>query len=393
MGAHDSKSNDQKNTKTNNPMTTFPLDPVKPRGELFKTKVPEKGEYCSIKEEICEFGSVPFLMGLYEAYCFHCPIKFYPDDFWLLIVQMVSNYINDHSEKMRSKIVDFDGKKTLTALIHKVSLSSLTPDDYKSIIDQLVALIPKNIKDKKLVNTLSPTFSTSDSNNMYVKKLTVMCTFKKYFEYEAEICGCGFPSITLAGEVSDWELILKNLKSLIKLVPDLKSIKAPMEKIVETKKGNVDISFWKEMVKTKKEHVPYDLSGMTNYSLEDFITGWILKFFNYQSSSLNVREIDKTIPSQILDIPFTLIGEEGSIKMKFYSGFLGMKQDKTTREVSPVIGWYFKEDKNEDDERDFYHPIGENDVEIPELPKHKDNGCFGNCGGILNRENFVDVNV
>ena len=235
MGAHDSKSNDQKNTKTNNPMTTFPLDPVKPRGELFKTKVPEKGEYCSVKEEICGFGSVPFLMGLYEAYCFHCPIKFYPDDFWLLIVQMVSNYINDHSEKMRSKIVDFDGKKTLTALIHKVSLSSLTPDDYKSIIDQLVALIPKNIKDKKLVNTLSPTFSTSDSNNMYVKKLTVMCTFKKYFEYEAEICGCGFPSITLAGEVSDWELILKNLKCLIKLVPDLKSIKAPMEKIVETK--------------------------------------------------------------------------------------------------------------------------------------------------------------
>ena len=37
----------------------------------------------------------------------------------------------------------------------------------------------------------------------------------------------------------DWELILNNLNSLIKLVPDLESIKVPMEKIVETKKGNV----------------------------------------------------------------------------------------------------------------------------------------------------------
>ena len=84
--------------------------------------------------------------------------------------------------------------------------------------------------------------------------------------------------------------------------------------------------------------------------------------------------IEKTLPSQILNVPFTLFGGEGSLKMKFYTGFLGMKQDKTTREVSPVIGWYFKEDKNEDkeDKRDFYYPKGENDVEIPELPNNKD---------------------
>ena len=71
MGTHNAKET-QDGGKTNN--TTFPLDSVKPRGELFKPKVPEKGEYCSVKEKICESGSVPFLMGLYEAYCFHCPI-------------------------------------------------------------------------------------------------------------------------------------------------------------------------------------------------------------------------------------------------------------------------------------------------------------------------------
>ena len=82
---------------------------------------------------------------------------------------------------MRSKLVDFDGKKTLVAKLDKQYKYLLTPEDYKSIIDQLVQKILDNIKDPKLVETLNPEFSTSTIDNAYVKKLTVMCSFKKFF--------------------------------------------------------------------------------------------------------------------------------------------------------------------------------------------------------------------
>ena len=47
----------------------------------------------------------------------------------------------------------------------------------------------------------------------------------------------------------DWELILNNLNSLIKLVPDLESIKVPMEKIVETKKEEYFIGHTSNYIK------------------------------------------------------------------------------------------------------------------------------------------------
>ena len=162
--------------------TSFHVDSVSPKeNDYFSTCHYRKGLYCSVTEAYKEFGSVPFLNGLYNAYINHYPVKFYPDDFWLLIIQMFSNYINYNAEIMRSKLVDFDGKKTLVAKLDKQYKYLLTPEDYKSIIDQLVQKILDNIKDPKLVETLNPEFSTSTIDNAYVKKLTVMCSFKKFF--------------------------------------------------------------------------------------------------------------------------------------------------------------------------------------------------------------------
>lgn len=325
--------------------TSFYVDNVCPKEySHFSAKIHKKGEYCSITEPYEEFGSVPFLNGLYSAYIHHYPVKFYPDDFWLLILQMFSNYVNDHAEYMRNKLVDFNGKKTLVATVYKRFKFELTPEDYQSIIAQLVKKIPDNIKDPKLVETLNPEFSTSTIDNAYVKKLTVMCSFKKFFDYEAHLAGCGFPIITLAGKVEDWEKILTNLNELIKLVPSLSIVKDPMEKIVNSKKGKVDKSFWEGMLKKKEEKEPYYLSGMKRWRKKDYLSGWILKFFNYKNEKLEVNKIEEELPSQILDVPFMLTGE-CNIPMMFYAGFLGMKQDEKTQQVSSVIGWYLDTDK------------------------------------------------
>ena len=336
--------------------TKFTVDDVSPRGDLFPSAVPVLGEFCSIKEKICDFGTVPFLYGLYRAYAHHCPLRLSPDDFWLLILQDFSNYINVYSEELRNKIVDFEGKKELLALIPKFVKSDLVPQDYMSIVTQLVDQIPKNIKNPKLVEAMNPRFTTSDNNNMYVKKLSVMCSFKKYFNYRAFLCGCGIPSITLTGSVEDWEKIILSMDKLSSLDPHLKEMKPIMEKIVETKKGKIDISFWKSMIKKEVIKKPiYGGSGMYMGEKDvDYITGWILKFFQFNkeekefhSEKLEIDDI-KDLASQVLTIPFILEDYyHNKYNMEYLAGFLGMKQDPKTFEVSSAIGWYLQEVKKQ----------------------------------------------
>ena len=49
--------------------TTIQVDEVTPTDDLFETSLPEYGEYCSIKEKICNFGSVPISDTLLFLFC------------------------------------------------------------------------------------------------------------------------------------------------------------------------------------------------------------------------------------------------------------------------------------------------------------------------------------
>lgn len=170
---------------------------------------------CSIDESkpIISFGTVPFLSGVYKAYCSHCPLSFSPDDFWLLILQGFSNHINSNAEKLRYLFVNFEGKKNLKASLNKTCRDEMTKVDYEDAISQLVGQIP-NYVDKNLIQALEPDFSITTKNIKYVGCLSIMCCFKKYFNYEMNCYACGIPSITLKGTLKDWEKILIKTESL-----------------------------------------------------------------------------------------------------------------------------------------------------------------------------------
>ena len=54
-----------------------------------------------------------FFNAFYTAWLTHGEIVLSPDDIWLQISMVFAEYVNDNSEKLRSKIVDFEGKKVL----------------------------------------------------------------------------------------------------------------------------------------------------------------------------------------------------------------------------------------------------------------------------------------
>ena len=338
--------------------TTFTLDDVKPRGNPFEATEFEFGLYNSFKEQIIRFGQVPFVTGLYEAYGLHCPVRFSPDDFWYLIVQDFNNYVNFNAEKLRSKLVSHEGKKKLKAVIKgKSTIEELTGEDFKEAINQLVDKIPEFIKDMSLVEKMTPVFSTSTQDNLYVKKLNVMSTLKEYFDYRMNLYGCGFPSITLTGTVADWEKIVTNLDELIKIDPLLEDIRPIMKKILDSKKGNVDKDFWRTMLKKKPILTPqYCSAAYLGDENEDYISGWILKFFNYYNweeqkvKEVSVKEIHR-LPGQVFQVPFILKDDFGKeYNMKFAGGLMGMNQDTKTREISTAFGWYVFEYSLEDDD-------------------------------------------
>lgn len=342
-------------SKNKNTDTTFTLDDVKPRLELFPEEAPNYGEFCSIKSKFIKFGSVPILTGLYNAYTHHCPLKFTPDDFWLLILQEVSYYINSNSEQLRSKLVTIEGKKEIKAYAPVYLKKEMTQSHYRDCIRQVVRKMPKYIKDKKLVQTLTPQFTTSNENNLTVKELCVMSSFKEYFNYRFICYGCGIPSITLTGTVKDYENILNNLNELIKLDPNLEKIKPIMQKILDTKKGNIDKEFWKNMI---KKDISYDeivaSASIVGRKKEDSMSGWILQFINYDNEGKSLDEYElnndlmiKYIPyrqSQILKTKFILEDYyHKTYDMAVCAGFLGMKQNPKTYEMSTVIGWYIED--------------------------------------------------
>ena len=371
------------NTKSTD--TTFTLDDVKPRGEPFQAMEFEFGLYNSFTEKIARFGQVPFVSGLYEAYGLHCPVKFSPDDFWFLIIQDFNNYVNFNAEKLRSKLVSHEGKKKLEAEIKgKSTIEELTGEDFKEAINQLVGKIPEFVKDMSLVEKLTPTFSTSTQDNLYVKKLNVMSTLKEYFDYRMNLYGCGFPSITLTGTVADWEKIVTNLDELIKIDPLLEDVRPIMKKILDTKKGNVDKDFWRTMLKKKPILTPqYCSAAYLGDENEDYISGWILKFFNYYDweqqkvKEVSVKEIHR-LPGQNIQIPFLLKDSFGKeYNMKFVGGIMGMKQDQKTREISTAFGWYVFEQSLDDmevlNEEDLeeYEEVEEEEEEEEEEEKKK----------------------
>ena len=56
---------------------------------------------------------------------------------------------------------------------------------------------------EKLIDVLTPNFSTSDYDSKIVCKISIMGAFKKYFDYEMGLCGCGIPYIILEGEAEE----------------------------------------------------------------------------------------------------------------------------------------------------------------------------------------------
>ena len=311
------------------------------------------------------YSKTPVLNGFYIAHSNHYPIRIRPDDIWLLIVQAFSNHVNANSESLRYYFVNFKGKQGLNVNFSKSSIDQVTKEDLEDFSEQINEQM-KNYLGEEILNVLTPNFTTTDYNSSIVCKISIMGAFKKFFTYEMSLCGCGVPYLILEGTAEDYEKLVSKAEKLKQYDFEwyIKRVMPHLEKMVEAKKGNIDIDYFKNMVQNNAEtEYVSGLSGRGGHNVKvDYIKGWILSFFAYYSEidkrkgverfnakSIKVSDFHK-LANQMLKVPFTISDtvHNKTYKMKYSVGFIGCDQN-SRKEVFPVTGWIVSPSTKEDE--------------------------------------------
>ena len=349
-------------TNMNNNIESFTFvveENISPPKKLFEkyslekiTSVYSKKIYVSsfdMNDKLIYFGEHTIFEGLYQAYVNHCPIVLSPDVFWTLIIQAFTRYVLANSESLREKFVDFQGKKELKANnIEYETLESIPKEVWKKDISFYIDKISDYVG-KDLVSLLKPDFSTTTPIISQVGQINIMSCMQNYFEYKLYYGGCGYPKITLEGTMEDYLRLKEKTLGLKKYglnhwIDD--EIVPILDKIIDTKKGNVDKEFWKKMY--------YNVEG--SISMSDTtqrvksIKGWLLKFAPFDKHNKERVELDELdfkdpffeLPFDLLNAPLKTInvitGEKRDLVIR--AGFIGMEQNEKTYEMKPVFGWY-----------------------------------------------------
>ena len=300
------------------------------------------------------FNDHALLYGFYKAWVTHCPITISPNMIWQLILNVFIKYIDLNSEKLRERFVNFEGKKTLEVFqIIKDEVTFIpTKGEWESIINKITEKLGENLGENILKDFILD-FSTNDDNLLFVQKVSLMSMFKKYFEYKAYLgITCGYPYINLEGTIEDWELIKKKLNEFKKfgLNDWIDKINPILNKIINTKKGEINLSFWKDIIFENYEYGGGICGGPPPSYI--ILTGWLSKFFPFDNKG-NYLEVVKikyeneenplsefSITPLIVNFPN---GKE--LTLKILSGIIGASQDPETFCVKPELGFFILDEK------------------------------------------------
>ena len=326
----------------------------------------------------------PILEGYYQCYAKHIPVTVSPDILWMLIVQGFLRHIDQNPEKLRNKFVDFDGQKTLNVDGGELTIEEITREGWESTFSAFVELIKKNAGDS-MVKIITPTFSTTTPTIQVSSQIALILCFKNYFKYIRLYGGCGFPYINLQGTLNDYEELKSKVEKLKGYDIDdwIDELIIIIDKIIETKKGKVDVDFWKNMIKNKETTEP---RGSGESTKVEYIDGWLLNFYPYYkvddffdkceklvrkkyfNKPLDVKQL-KNIPEEMVEVPLIMhhkvTGKDTELTIK--TGFLGMIQEKNGL-AKPEIGWFIT---NKID-------VGEARQKIRELEIEKDRKRYKN---------------
>lgn len=285
----------------------------------------------NINEDVIVGDINNFVIAASTAFSRHKNFAISPDDIWMLILQGFAIHVNQNAEELRSKFVDFKGKKTIIIREDDFVLGQSNPWD--KTISKFSAKIEEFIGDKK--SLIVPQFSTTTDTSMVAFEVSLMDCVQQYFEYK--VCTlCGIPNIHLFGTKEDWQDIVNRVEKFSEYGLDwwVKEVIPILNKFVSAFDGDNDFEFWNSFFNENSGSGTHEVSGH------------ITKFFPYiEDKSSYVRNSFKTqidsgkFPTGFSKAPFTWEYYSSKIPMEFVSGFIGYSCDAKEHVIKPEIGW------------------------------------------------------
>ena len=287
-----------------------------------------------------------FFDALVRAYADHRPFVISPDMVWQLIGFNFSEYVNNHSEEMRSLLVNHEGVKELKIMTDEDILGDKNAD-WSDIFEKFSVAIAENTKGD-IAQLMTSDFTTTGPTERIASQITLMESLKSYFHYVAGRLACGIPNITLKGTPADWRKVAEKVQQLEQYNMGwwTKELKPIMAEFVKTAEGRPDKKFWKDIVMQDR---PDRLRGGGCSSEKPTnLDGWVVKLF----PDMKNGQMRASIPygrmqgAELSSVPFKYqlidpitrkVIEETDIML--YAGFVGVAVDKATGALEPKIGW------------------------------------------------------
>lgn len=327
------------------------------RGHMTTIYPPMRGYEASstVDGGVFEAGVHPFVAAVQLAFDAHLPLSLSPDHVWILLAQGFANHLNLHVEELRGRLVAHEGKLLLSARRDDFVRGGLNP--WPELFDQFTAELRQHLG--KRCELVVANFSTTGLLERTVSQLVLLDAMQGYFEYEL-LSLCGIPRVTLTGTPADWRSIRARAEVFAEFGLDwwVRELRPILDGFVAAAEGEVDTAHWCSMYKLD------DNSG------GPYITGWLSLLFPYLRHRAahdappqliphpylrgwRERMLDKNsfgdapttdaFPSALACVPMRWDYLGQIIPMQLLAGFAGVRQDPTTLEVTPQLGWAIRE--------------------------------------------------
>jgi hypothetical protein len=242
-----------------------------------------------------------FVHGMIDAWGQHSHLIIRPDDVWFeILVQMNLYMSNDkNAEDLRHLFVEHKGQKKL----------QLVTEILIDIFPFFEREIQNNVKTPWLTEWITPTFTTSNSDDKTISIILMMGLMRKYFHYSVAVITCGFPSVTLLGEKKDWEMLEKKLDRLAEFGNEPKKfqerLKPIFRKFVSTfsDPASPEIrEFWNHAV-----HAKFMPGGVCGVPSRLKFSGWLTGFFYWDDKGQHPKEEVGMYALDGVQYPITLV--------------------------------------------------------------------------------------
>ena len=293
-----------------------------------------------------------------KAYAEHRPVVITPDMIWLLICQGFSHHINLNPEKFRNLLVSHDGKMDI--VVKRDNGGNYNNEDIDSLVSEFSKQVAENTKGT-IASDLVANFSTTGPVERITSQITLLDAVKPYFEFIHLDCICGIPYIKLKGTPEDWQSMIERIHQFdrfglkwwtTKLEPILKEF-------VAAAMGHPEETFWRSIVKKLRPDELIWRSCIPDDLKPTEIDGWILTFFPYcqKGRTPGKVSIEETLLPETVTVPFIhrIVNNIGEViqdePLEMTAGFMGVRENPKTYELTPVMGWVISNAEEEKDIR------------------------------------------